>query len=46
MCFLYKVQHDAGRYYIHEHPKTAGPWKESIIVEIEEHTDAENHILR
>ena len=31
MCSLYRMQTDANRYYLHEHPATALSWKEDVI---------------
>ena len=33
VCSLYKLQHDAGRYFAHEHPQTARSWEQDIIKE-------------
>ena len=41
VCSLYRLQHDAGRYFIHEHPQGAGSWSEDIVIETQEHTDAD-----
>ena len=40
VCSLYKMQHDAGRYYVHEHPQLAGSWSEDISKQTEEYTNA------
>ena len=39
MCELYRVQVDAGRYFLHEHPETAGSWREIPIEEVLDHED-------
>ena len=31
VCYLYKLQADAGRYYLHEHPIAARSWAEECI---------------
>ena len=31
---LYKLQHDQGRYFLHEHPASASSWKEASMVEL------------
>ena len=31
---LYKMQSDQGRYWLHEHPKSARSWKETNVVEL------------
>ena len=33
-CELYKMQHSAGRYFIHEHPATANRWEEHCVQEV------------
>ena len=33
-CDLYAMQHAAGRVFLHEHPATAGSWKEAPILEL------------
>lgn len=32
VCRMYKLQADAGRYYLHEHPATARRWKEQCVI--------------
>ena len=34
MCKIYKIQIDAGRWLLHEHPVTAGSWKERCILDV------------
>ena len=34
---LYKIQIDAGRYYLHEHPLTASSWQEPCLRKIINH---------
>ena len=31
---LYKIQHDAGRYFVHKHPNSATSWHEEVIVKM------------
>merc|ERR1711884_92933 len=31
---LYKIQHDAGRYFLHEHPHSAASWHEEVIKQL------------
>ena len=33
-CELYKIQHSAGRYFIHEHPDTANSWEEHCVQQV------------
>ena len=33
-CELYKMQHDSGRYFIHEHPATANSWDEPCVQQV------------
>ena len=41
VCTLYKLQHDEGRYFVHEHPQGAGSWTEDVIEHTREYTGAE-----
>ena len=41
MCELYRVQIDAGRYFLHEHPATAASWREEPIEDVLAHEDVE-----
>ena len=41
VCTLYRLQHDEGRYFAHEHPQSAGSWNEDVIELTKDHTDAE-----
>ena len=34
VCDLYKTQHEAGRYFLHEHPLFATSWQTDFIAEI------------
>ena len=36
MFELYKIQHDAGRLFLHEHPASASSWRELCIMKISE----------
>lgn len=36
MCELYKIQHDAGILFWHEHPASASSWRELCIMKISE----------
>ena len=31
---LYRIQHEGGRLFLHEHPDTASSWKEESIREV------------
>ena len=33
VCRLYLLQHEAGRYFIHEHPQGASSWREECIMD-------------
>ena len=41
VCTLYRLQHDEGRYFAHEHPQGAGSWNEDVIEHTNDYTDAE-----
>jgi len=34
MCELYQEQHDAGRYFLHEHPAGSGSWNEDCVKQV------------
>ena len=38
VCELYIMQHEAGRYYLHEHPQGASSWKEQCIIDVMKQT--------
>ena len=40
VCTLYRLQHDEGRYFAHEHPQSAGSWNEDVIELTKDYTDA------
>ena len=40
VCRLYRLQHDSGRYFLHEHPSTATSWHEGCINEVKEYSGA------
>ena len=40
-CELYKKRIEKGRYFLHEHPKTAKSWKENCVKEISEMENVE-----
>ena len=33
-CTLHLIQHKAGRYFIHEHPRTASSWREPCVTNV------------
>ena len=39
-CRMYKLQHDEGRYFLHEHRQSALPWRKDCVEEIQEMTGA------
>ena len=39
VCRLYQIQHDGGRYYLHEHPVGATSWKEPCIKVLQKNTN-------
>ena len=41
VCSLLRLQHDQGRYFVHEHPQGAGSWQEAVIIETQRHTGAD-----
>ena len=41
VCKLYRLQHQAGRYFAHEHPQGAASWKEASVREIRRWTGIE-----
>ena len=41
VCYLYKLQHDAGRYFLHEHPIGAASWREEYITRVRQVTQAQ-----
>ena len=34
VCKLYKLQHEAGRLFLHEHPRQADSWEEACILRV------------
>ena len=40
-CALYRLQHDEGRDFAHEHPQGAGSWNEDVIEHTRNYTDGE-----
>ena len=41
VCTLYRLQHEEGRYFAHEHPQSAGSWDEDVIELTKDYTDAQ-----
>ena len=37
---MYKLQHDEGRYFLHEHRQSELPWRKNCVEEIQEMTSA------
>ena len=37
-CRMYKLQHDEGRYFLHEHCQSELPWRKDCVEEIQEMT--------
>ena len=40
VCRMYKLQHDEGRYFLHEHSQGELPWRKDCVEEIQEMTGA------
>ena len=40
VCRMYKLHHDEGRYFLHEHCQSELPWRKDCVEEIEEMTGA------
>ena len=40
VCRMYKLQHDEGRYFLHEHCQSELPWRKYCVEEIQEMTVA------
>ena len=40
VCRMYKLQHDEGRYFLHEHRQSELPWRKDCVEEIQEMTGA------
>ena len=40
VCRMYKLQHDEGRYFLHEHCQSELPWRKDNVEEIQEMTGA------
>ena len=40
VCGLHLLQHRAGRYFIHEHPRSASSWEEPCVQEVRRKTGA------
>ena len=40
ICRMYKLQHDEGRYFLHEHCQGELPWRKDCVEEIQEMTGA------
>ena len=40
VCRMYKLQHDEGRYFLHEHCQGELPWRKDCVEEIQEMTGA------
>ena len=40
VCSMYKLQHDEGRYFLHEHRQSELPWRKDCVDEIQEMTGA------
>ena len=40
VCRMYKLQHDEGRYFLHEHCQSELPWRIDCVEEIQEGTGA------
>ena len=40
VCRMYKLQHDEGRYFLHEHRQSELPWRKNCVEEIQEMTGA------
>ena len=40
VCRMYKLQHDEGRYFLHEHRQSELPWRKDCVKEIQDLTGA------
>ena len=40
VCCMYKLQHDEGRYFLHEQCQSELPWRKDCVEEIQEMTGA------
>ena len=40
LCVLHLIQHRAGRYFVHRHPRRATSWRETCINEVVRKTNA------
>ena len=40
VCRIYNLQHDEGRYFLHEHRQSELPWRKDCVEEIQEMTGA------
>ena len=40
VCRMYKLQHEEGRYFLHEHCESEWPWRKKCVEEIQEMTGA------
>ena len=40
VCRMYKLQHDEGRYFLHEHRHSELSWRKDCVEEIQEMTGA------
>ena len=40
VCRMYKLQHDEGRYFLHEHCQSELPWRKDCVEDIQEMTGA------
>ena len=40
VCRMYKLQHDEGWYFLHEHCQSELPWRKDCVEEIQEMTGA------
>ena len=40
VCRMYKLQHDEGRYFLHEHCQNEWPWRKDCVEEIQQMTGA------
>ena len=41
MISLYRLQADAGRFFLHEHPETAGSWREPEMIKLLARSDVD-----
>ena len=46
VCRMYKLQHDEGRYFLHEHCQSELPWRKDCVEEIQEMTGAKPMSVR